>query len=113
MTGRCSHMEVPRTARRGPQRLGRVLAGLLCVLGVLAAAGPHPAQTGHHRMPALAAATAAGDTHTTRTDLQLIQAQPGSLAHRPGWSRSVATPDRAAQVAAIRSVRTRGPPELA
>lgn len=123
MAGRCADMHAVPTARSGwphRERLGLstrvcLVAGVLCALGVISAAVLHTGEHAHHRLPALAAVVAVADTHGAqlRGDQPAVQSARVMLTDPSRPAATIVSAVAAPGLAAVETVRTRGPPGTA
>jgi hypothetical protein len=100
---------------RPATRLARVLASLLCAVGVLSGATLHASRITHHRAPHIAAISTLADGHGTgvRTEQHAIAVSADPLRQDLRFGRATSSRATSVAVAPVDSVRTRGPPALA
>jgi hypothetical protein len=97
-------------------RQGVCLAiGMLCALGILSAIAVRAEAAPHHHPPAMTAVAPVADGHgtTARADHNIDLPARAAMADapRPGGAQAGAASDSTS--AAVRTVRTRGPPAAA
>ncbi|MGH8860552.1 MAG: hypothetical protein ACRDVG_04840 [Jatrophihabitantaceae bacterium] len=119
MAGRSPDMDAMPTAvavrRELPYRGICVVAGLLCVLGVLSGTLLRANGATHHHHPAVTAAASVADGHgvNARGDQHAVLVQPAAEHDAVGEIAFVRSPHALPDLRSVETVRTRGPPAAA